>query len=109
MSPNLQDYFRPLEPPYPRPMPDSDVQDAAQRAIEDLAGQRHMAWLGDGAIQVHLIASLICDLQFRLDEAIVLAADQKLDLADIARLAGISVDETRQTIANIDPEHDLAN
>ena len=109
MIPNLQDYFQQLEPPYPAPMPDQDVQDVAGRAIEDLAGQRRMAWLGDGPIQVHLIASLICDLQFRLDEAIVLAADQETDLADIARLAGISVGQTRQTIANIDPENDLAN
>jgi hypothetical protein len=108
-APHLQDYFRQLEPPYPLPMPDDDVQDAAQRAIEDLAGQRRMAWLGDGAVQVHLIASLISDLQFRLDEAIVLAADQQVELADIARLAGLSVAETRQTIANIDPENDLAH
>jgi len=109
MITNLQDHFQPLEPPYPQPMPDQDVQDAAQRAIEDLAGQRHMAWLGDGPIQTHLIANLICELQFRLDEAIVLAADQDTDLADIAQLAGISIDQTRQTITNIDPENDLAN
>jgi hypothetical protein len=109
MMHNLQDCFRQLEPPYPPPMPDQDVQDAAQRAIEDLAGQRRMAWLGDGAIQVHLIASLICELRFRLDEAIVLAADQEIGLADIAQLAGLSADQIRQTIANIDPENDLAN
>ena len=106
---SLQDYFRELEPPYPPPMPDEDVQDVAQRAIEDLAGQRRMAWLGDGPVQVHLIASLICDLQFRLDEAILLAADQEVELADIARLAGISPAEARQTIANLDEEHHLAH
>jgi hypothetical protein len=106
MIPNLQDHFR---PPYPQPMPDDDVQAVAQRAIEDLAGQRRLAWLGDGPIQVHLIASLISELQFRLDEAVVLAADQETDLADIAQLAGISVAETRQTIANLDPENDLAH
>lgn len=109
MIPNLQDLFRQLEAPYPQPMPDDDVQDVAQRAIEDLARQRRLAWLGDGPIQVHLIATLISELQFRLDEAIVLAADQDTDLADIARLAGISVAETQQTITNIDPENDLAN
>ncbi|CAN5671517.1 hypothetical protein BH23PLA1_BH23PLA1_43040 [soil metagenome] len=109
MTVHLQDYFRQLGPPYPTPMPDADVQDAAQRAIEDLAGVRRMAWLGDGAIQVHLIASLICELQFRLDEAIVLAADQEIGLADIAQLAGINVTQTRQTITNLDPENDLAN
>ena len=106
---SLQDYFRELEPPYPPPMPDEDVQDVAQRAIEDLAGQRCMAWLGDGPVQVHLIASLITELTSRLDEAIVLAADQETELADIAHLAGISPEQTRQTIANIDPENDLAN
>ena len=109
MTTDLQDHFRQLGPSYPAPMPDSDVQDAVQRAIEDLAGVRRLAWLGDGAIQVHLIASLIGELQFRLDEAIVLAADQDTDLAAIAQLAGISVDQTRQTITNIDPENDLAN
>ena len=109
MTPDLQDYFQQLEPPYPQPMPDSDVQDAAQRAIEDLAGARRMAWLGDGTVQVHLIASLICELQFRLDEAIVLAADQQVGLTDLARLAGLNIAETRQTIDNIDPENELAN
>jgi len=108
-APHLQDYFQQLEPPYPQPMPDDDVQDAAQRAIEDLAGQRRMAWLGDGPIQVHLIASLINDLQLRLDEAIVLAADQEIGLTDIARLAGTSPEQARQTIAAIDPENDLAH
>ena len=109
MSPSLHDHFRELEAPYPPPMPDHDVQDAAGRAIEDLANQRHLAWLGDGPVQLHLIASLICELQFRLDEAIVLTADQDIDLADIAQLAGISLTQTRQIIANIDPENDLAN
>ncbi len=109
MKTNLHDHFRQLEAPYPPPMPDEDVQDVAGRAIEDLAGQRHLAWLGDGPVQVHLIASLICELQFRLDEAIVLAADQDTDLTGIAQLAGISIDQTRQTITNLDPENDLAN
>ena len=108
-APHIDDYFRKLEAPYPQPMPDEDVQDVAQRAIEDLAGERRMAWLGDGPIQVHLIASLISDLQVRLDEAIVLAADQEVDLADIARLAGISTSEARLAIANIDPENNLAH
>lgn len=109
MTASLHDHFRQLEAPYPTPMPDQDVQDAAQTAIEDLAAQRAMAWLGDGPVQVHLIASLICELQFRLDEAIVLAADQHTELADIAQLAGISPEQTRQTIANLDPENDLAH
>ena len=106
---SLQDHFRQLTPPYPTPMPDEDVEDVAQRAMADLAGQRHMAWLGDGPIQVHLIASLICELQFRLDQAVVPAADQELALADIAQLAGLSTDQIRQTIANLDPENDLAH
>jgi hypothetical protein len=109
MIPSLQEHFQQLEAPYPSPMPDQDVQDVAQRAIEDLARQRRMAWLGDGPIQVHLIANLICELQFRLDEAIVLAAEQDTHLADIAQLAGTNIDQTRQTIANIDPEIDMAN
>ena len=105
----VQDYFHEFEAPYPPPMPDDDVQDAAQTAIEDLAGQRRLAWLGDGPVQVHLIASLISELTFRLDEAIMLAADQEVELADIARLAGISPQQTRQTIANLDEEHHLAH
>jgi len=109
MIPHLQDHFRQLEAPYPQPMPDDNVQDLAQRAIEDLARQRRLTWLGDGPIQVHLIASLLAELQFRLDEAIVLAADQDADPAGIARLAGISIAETRQAITNTDPENDLAN
>jgi len=108
-APHIRDYFQQLEAPYPAPLLDTDVQNVVGRAIEDLAEDRRMAWLGDGPIQVHLIASLIGELQARLDEAIVLAADQETDIADIARLAGLSSDQTRQTITNTDPENDLAN
>lgn len=108
-APDVRDHFQQLEPPYPPPTPDEDVQNAVQRAITDLAATRRMAWLGDGPVQVHLIASLIAKLQFCLDETIVLTANQQVGLADIARLAGISTTEVRQTIANLDPENDLAH
>jgi len=108
-APHIDDGCQQLQAPYPPPAPDVDVQDVAERAIAALATQRGMVWLGDGPIQVHLIASLICDLQFRLDEAIVLAANQHVAIDDLAHLAGLTVADTRQTITNLDPEHDLAN
>lgn len=108
-APHVLDYFQQIEPPYPAPQLDADIQDVVQRAIENLATKWRMAWLGDGPIQVHLTASLLAELHFRLDEAIVLAADQDLAVDDIAQLAGISPEQARQAIANLDPDNDLAN
>lgn len=94
-APTLSDYFNELGPPYPEPRVDEDTTLAIDEAIELLAGQRRLAWLGDGAVQVHLIASLLAELHTRLGRTIALAHDQETTWSDIARLAGLSVAETR--------------
>lgn len=105
-APHIGDYYRQLEPPYPGPTPDADVAEVVADAIERLADQRRLPWLGHGPHQIHLIATLIVELEAQLTEAIVLAHDQELDWPDIARLAGLSLHETILQ-ADPDPENDL--
>lgn len=107
-APHIGDYYRELEPPYPGPEPDADVTKVVADGIERLAGQRRLPWLGHGPHQVHLIATLIAELEAQLTEAIVLAHDQELDWPDIAQLAGLSLRETIRQ-ADPDPEDDLDN
>lgn len=90
-APSLQDYFTVLEPPYPAPMPDDDVQDEVELALDRLAARRNMIRPPAGAAgEIHLIACLISDLQLRLEEAIRDAYDADIDWPDVARLAGMS-------------------
>jgi hypothetical protein len=94
-APTLSDYFNELGPPYPEPRVDGDTTLTVDEVIELLAGRRRLAWLGDGTVQVHLIASLLAELHTRLGRAIALAHDQETTWSDIAHLAGLSVAETR--------------
>jgi hypothetical protein len=93
-APSLSGYFNELGPPYPQPTVDGDTALAADEAIELLAAQRRLAWLGDGPVQVHVIVSLLAELRTRLGHAIALAHDQETTWSDIAQLAGLSVAET---------------
>ena len=105
-APHIGDYYRELEAPYPKPAPDQDVAEIIDAAIERLADQRRLPWLGHGPHQVHLIATLIAELRQRLTDAIVLAHDQELESSDIARIAGLSLHETRLlTDPEDDPDH----
>lgn len=94
-APSLSDYFTDLGPPHPGPTLGRDTVLAIDEAIDVLAGQRRLAWVGDGAVQVHVIASLLTELRARLGHAIALAHDQETTWADIAQLAGLSVAETK--------------
>lgn len=100
------DHHQPYCPPYTRPIPDDHVYDTAHQAMVQLADRRRLQWRGDGAAQVHLLTLLVNELQFLLDEAIRLAADQHVAHADIARIAGISIDQARYIINNYDPDPD---
>ena len=101
-APSLSDYFNELGPPYPEPTVGDDTTLAVDEAIELLAAQRRLAWLGDGAVQVHLIACLTAELRVRLGHAIALAHDQETTWSDIAQLAGLSIATTKNVSDPVD-------
>jgi hypothetical protein len=105
-APSLSEYFNELGPPYPQPCVDEDTMLAIDQAIDLLAAQRRLVWLGDGAVQVHVIASLTAELRTRLGHAIALAHDQETTWSDIAQLAGLSLTETKNLSDPVDTQPD---
>ena len=59
-------------------------------AIDNLARQRTAYWLGDSAVHLHALASLIAQAQQLLPQAVHAARDQELTWTQIGELLGIS-------------------
>jgi hypothetical protein len=78
----------------PAPLCDVDSFDVIDEAISELAGRRGL-WIGDDAVLVHLLASLIAQAERCLPEAIATALMNGYGWDDIARLLGTSSDEAR--------------
>jgi hypothetical protein len=77
---------RPGQLPAPRPGDDSLA--VLTKAIEALAGLRTACWLGDSAVHLHALASLIAQAQQLLPQAIHDARDQELTWTQIGELLG---------------------
>ena len=59
-------------------------------AFDVLARQRTAYWLGDSAVHLHALASLIAQAQQLLPQAVHDARDQELTWAQIGELLGIT-------------------
>jgi hypothetical protein len=79
---------RPGQLPAPR-IGDDSLQVLSQ-AIDDLARQRTPYWLGDSAVHLHALASLIAQAEQLLPQAVHHARDQELTWAQIGELLNIS-------------------
>jgi hypothetical protein len=77
---------RPGQPPTPRTGDDSLA--VLNQAIDDLARLRTAYWLGDSAVRLHALASLIAQAQQLLPEAVHDARDQELTWTQIGELLG---------------------
>ncbi len=77
---------RPGQPPAPQTGDDSLT--VHNQAIDDLARLRTAYWLGDSAVHLHALASLITQAQQLLPQAIRDARDQELTWAQIGELLG---------------------
>ena len=108
-APTLDEYYRRIEPPYPSPFVDAHTELAVDQALELLAGRRRFAWLGDGPVQVHLLASLLAQLRAHLGRAMLLSHDQELDWPDIAQLAGMPLADTTALAECIASEEDATD
>jgi hypothetical protein len=70
----------------PAPRTDDDSLQVLSQAIDDLARQRTAYWLGDSAVHLHALTSLIAQAEQLLPEAVHDARDQELTWAQIGEL-----------------------
>lgn len=74
----------------PAPRADADSATVLAEAVETLAKLRTPYWLGDSAVILHALASLIAQAHQTLHEAVAEARDQEHTWTEIGQLLGIS-------------------
>jgi hypothetical protein len=72
----------------PAPVTSDDSLQVLDQAIDQLARLRTPYWLGDSAVRLHALASLITQAQQLLPQAVHDARDQELTWAQIGELLG---------------------
>jgi hypothetical protein len=72
----------------PAPTTGNDSLHTLTEAIDNLARQRTPYWLGDSAVHLHALASLIAQAEQLLPQAIADARDQELTWTQIGELLG---------------------
>ncbi len=72
----------------PAPTTGDDSLTVLSHAIDSLAQIRTACWLGDSAVHLHALASLITQAQQLLPQAVHHARDQELTRAQIGELLG---------------------
>jgi hypothetical protein len=84
---------------------DDDSFDVVDEAISELAGRRGL-WIGDDAVLIHLLASLIAQAERCLPEAVLIARANGCGWDVIAQLLGTSPDEA---LLRFDPQSRVAD
>ena len=74
----------------PAPVVDDLSATVLNEAIDTLAKLRTPYWLGDGAVHLHALASLLAQAQLMLPEAVAQARDQDLTWDQIGQLLGLT-------------------
>jgi hypothetical protein len=74
----------------PAPVTAHDSRQVLTEAIDNLARQRTAYWLGDSAVHLHALASLITQARQLLPQAVRDARDQELTWTQIGELIGTS-------------------
>ena len=72
----------------PAPIAADDSLQVLDEAIDQLARLRTPYWLGDSAVRLHALASLITQAEHLLPQAVHDARDQELNWAQIGELPG---------------------
>jgi hypothetical protein len=78
----------------PAPATSQDSLQALTDAVDQLARLRRPYWLGDTAVRLHALASLIAQAQQLLPQAVHDARDQELTWAQIGELTGTTTAAT---------------
>jgi hypothetical protein len=74
----------------PAPRTDADSAAVLAEAVDTLAALRAPYWLGDSAVGLHTLASLIAQAQQMLPAAVSRARDQEHTWAEIGQLLSLS-------------------
>ena len=74
----------------PPPPPANDSLQILNEAIDRLAALRTPYWLGDSAVRLHALASLIAQARQLLPQAVHDARDQELTRAQIGELLNVT-------------------
>jgi hypothetical protein len=74
----------------PAPATGDDSLEVLSEAIDSLARLRTAYWLGDSAVHLHALTSLITQAQQLLPQAVCDARDQELTWTQIGELLGTS-------------------
>jgi hypothetical protein len=74
----------------PAPATGNDSLQVLTDAVDSLARQRTPYWLGDSAVHLHALASLITQAEQLLPQAVHDARDQELSWTQIGELLNIS-------------------
>jgi hypothetical protein len=72
----------------PAPVTSDDSQQVLSDAIDQLARLRTTYWLGDSAVHLHALTSLIAQAEQLLPQAVYDARDQELTWTQIGELLG---------------------
>jgi hypothetical protein len=72
------------------PTTGDDTESVLEAAIDSLGGLRGLAWLGDAATRLHLLASLMAEAEGHLPRAVADARDQDCSWAQIADILGVT-------------------
>jgi hypothetical protein len=84
----------------PAPVTDEVSLTVATDAAETIARLRTPYWLGDTAVGLHALASLIAQAQALIPTAVHDARDQGLTWAEIGQLLGLSADTAARRYRN---------
>jgi len=84
----------------PAPRIDNDSLDVLSQAIDDLARRRTPYWLGDSAVRLHVLASLIAQARQLLPQAVHDARDQELTWTQIGELLDTTAATARRRYRN---------
>jgi hypothetical protein len=90
----------------PAPVADDLSATVLGEAIDTLASLRTPYWLGDTAVHLHALASLLTQAQQLLPDAVARARDQDLTWNEIGQLLGLSASTAarRYRDATLEPE-----
>jgi hypothetical protein len=84
----------------PAPATGDDSLQVPDEAIDQLARLRTPYWLGDSAVRLHALASLITQAQQLLPQAVHDARDQELTWAQIGELRNTTADTAARRYRN---------
>ena len=90
---------------YPPPCTGDDTSEVIDHAVSALAERRGL-WLGTDTTVIHLLASLMAQVERELPLAVAAARDEGCSWDDIAQLLGTSAHEAQ---LRFDPESPVAD